>query len=92
MKKDLDYLESQNCNHRFIGSTMLASLGKITLQEGNNALVIDNSTTEAEDFYTDKCGFINYLDDTFKLDKRHIKKFIKQTQKETQSPIVDLKA
>ena len=86
----LDYLESQNNNHRFIGTTILASLGIKTLQDGINSITIDSGTTEAEDFYTDKCGFKHYTDDTFKLDKRHIKKLIKQTQKETQSPIVDL--
>ena len=86
----LDYLESQNINYRFIGTTILASLGIKTLQEGNNSITIDSGTTESEDFYTDKCGFKHYTDDTFKLDKKHIKKLIKQTQKETQSPIVDL--
>ena len=55
-----------------------------------NGAESSSGTTEAEDFYTDKCGFKHYTDDTFKLDKRHIKKLIKQTQKETQSPIVDL--
>ena len=35
-------------------------------------------------------GFRHYTDDTFKLDKRHIKKLIRKTQNETQSPIIDL--
>ena len=86
----LDYLESQNTDHRFVGTTILASLGIKTLQEGNNSITIDSGATEAEDFYTDKCGFRHYTDDTFKLDKRHIKKLIKNTIKETKSPIVDL--
>ena len=73
-------------------SSMIASLGKQTLKEGNDSITIDYVTSEAEDFYTEKCGFIHFNDDSFKLDKRHIKKLIKKIQKETKSTIIDLQS
>ena len=87
---NLDYLESQNSSHKFVGSSMIASLGKQTLKEGNNSITIDYVTTEAEDFYKEKCGFKQFSNNSFKLDKRHIKKLIRNIQRDTKSSIIDL--
>lgn len=89
---DIDYIESQNCNHKYIGLNMLASLGIKSLQENKGNVIIGLSTTEARSFYTDKCGFETDNKGNLVLNKPHIKKLIRQTQKETHSKIINLNA
>ena len=92
---EVRFLESkQDGKHKFVGQTLLASIGKEMLKnKQQKEFVIKTAIASAYDFYEKTCGFV--MDSIFNSDLRmgriQTYKFIKQTQERTQSPIIDLK-
>lgn len=88
---DVHFLETkQNGLHKFAGQTLLASLGIYTVNNGKTKLRIKKSLKEAEDFYRKTCGFQPELKSSYLLTDRNIPSFIRQTEKRTHYPIINL--
>ena len=92
---EVHYIESkQNNKHKYVGQTLLASIGKEVIDNSTQQrFVIKNAVSSAYGFYEDVCGFDECISscDLF-MNREKIHRFIKQTQKRTHSPIIDLKA
>ena len=70
---------------------MLAALGLDTIQHNGDKLIISSPTENAKPFYIDKCGFKTRYDGNLKMNSKHIQRFIRQTQKKTQAPLIDIR-
>lgn len=97
VKKDgknfsVQFIESKQDNkHKYVGQTMLASLGLHILKKHGDRLTISSPVDNAKQFYIDKCGFKTCYDGNFKMNTKHIQRFIRQTQKKTQAPLMDIR-
>lgn len=91
---DVKFFESkQDRRHKFVGQTLLASIGKQMLgNRQQKKLMIKTAIATAYDFYEKTCGFV--MDSIFNSDlyMNRIKtyKFIKQTQQRTKAEIVNI--
>lgn len=92
---EVRFLESkQDGRHKYVGQTLLASIGKEMLKNKQQKnFIIKTAIASAYDFYEKTCGFM--MDSIFNSDlimgRIQTYKFIKQTQERTQCPIIDLK-
>ena len=77
--------------HKYVGQAMLASLAMLGLKNNRNKFEIRYPTDEAMFFYTDKCGF-KKGESKFHLemDRKGMKKLVRNVQARTRSQIVDL--
>lgn len=82
-----------NGSYKYAGQAILASLALIALHDKRNKFEVRYPTEEAKDFYTSKCGF-RQGDSLYHLsmDRKGMKKFIKNVQFRTHSPIFDVRA
>ena len=88
----VQFIESERAKtHKFVGQTMLASLGLKVIKENKNELKIDIPTTNAKPFYIDKCGFKECQNGSLKMSTKHLQRFIRKTQKRTKSPLLDIR-
>ncbi len=97
VKKDgknlsVQFIESIRDNkYKYVGQIMLAALGLDTIQHNGDKLIISSPTENATPFYIDKCGFKKRYDGNLKMNAKHIQRFIRQTQKKTQAPLIDIR-
>ncbi len=88
----VQFIESKNDNkHKYVGQVMLASLGLNVINEKKYRLIISGPTENARAFYIDKCGFKTQYNGNLKMNSKHIHRFIRQTQKKTQAPLIDIR-
>ena len=89
---EIDYISTlQDKRYKYAGQSMLAAIGMRLLKKNGSKLIIGVSTEDALPFYTEKCGFKQTQNEALKMNKKHIQKFIRRTQKKTNSPIIDLR-
>ena len=90
---DVHFLETkQDDKNKFVGQALLASLCIFTLNNGQTQLRVKSALKTAEDFYKKTCGFKQELKSSYLISDRHMPKFIKQTEKRTHYPIVDVQS
>lgn len=89
---DINYLTTKPRNeYKFVGQTMIASIGKESLQKGNFQLTITTAIDEAMDFYRKKCGFKKYGKYILRMNQNQIQKTIKNIEARTEAPIINIK-
>ncbi len=77
--------------HKYVGQAMLASLAILGLNDNRNKFEIRYPTDEAMFFYTDKCGFKKGESKYhLEMDRKGMKKLVRNVQARTRSQIVDL--
>lgn len=91
---DVYYLETkQDEKHKYVGQTLLASVGSQILNNNQYILLIRNALTSAFNFYKNTCGFTEDKENSdLSMNRTGIRQFIKQTEARTQAPIIELKA
>ncbi len=78
-------------SHKYTGQAMLAALALVGLNENRTKFEIRYPTDEAMMFYTDKCGFKKGESKYhLEMDRRGMKKLVRNVQARTRSQIVDL--
>lgn len=87
------FLDSgRNKEYKYVGQTMLASMGQQVVNNGGTSLNIMNPTIDAYPFYTKNCKFEETENSELTMNPNQIKKFIRRTQFRTHSRILDSKA
>ncbi len=88
----VQFIESIRDNkYKYVGQVMLAALGLDIIQQQGDKLIITSPTENAKPFYIDKCGFKTRYDGNLKMNSKHLHRFIRQTQKKTQAPLIDIR-
>lgn len=87
------FLDSgRNKEYKYVGQTMLASMGQHVLNQNGEKLEILHPTIDAYEFYTKNCKFKEDENSNLVMNPQQIKKFIRRTQYRTHSRIIDMKA
>lgn len=75
--------------HKYIGQSMLSTLGEIVLKTGKEKLGAKTVLTDVRDFYEKKCGFKRCPKDSkkfgqdYEITREDIPKLIKETKRKT---------
>ncbi len=89
----VEYIESKHdSEQKYCGKTMLAALGKKTLDNNISKLMIIAALKDVFGFYINGCGF-NKVPDTYgklEMGKEQIQKFISDTEAQTGGKILDI--
>lgn len=88
---ELRFIESRNDKrYKYVGQNILATIGKNILDGNQRKFIVRSAVSSAFDFYEKVCGFkdIGYSD--LAMNRFDIHKFVKQTEKRTKAPIVNL--
>ena len=88
----LEYLESENeGKYKYIGQTMMASLGEVARREKLKRIYIPIPVDSAVPFYKDKCGFREVRDSAaLVMNINKTKKLTELAEEKTNAPIIDL--
>ena len=76
--------------YKFVGQTMLASMGNHVINNGGQQLTINHPTLDAYDFYTKKCKFKRGFNSNLKMNQNEIECLIKRTERRTHGKIIDI--
>lgn len=76
--------------YKYVGQTMLASMGNQVINNGGQQLIINHPTIDAYKFYTKKCKFKNGFNATLKMNQNEIEHLIKRTERRTHGKIIDI--
>lgn len=88
---DISLLEKRFLDkHKYIGSVLLAAAAKETLKSKAEKLIVSSPLPEAKDFYINECGFKTTSTKSLEMSQEQIKKFIRQTEQKTNSPIINI--
>ncbi len=93
---NIEYIVSRNNDkYKYAGQAMVAMVGKEILKRNAYRLYVASPAPSASGFYTEKCGFERFNENSILsslfLEKTGIKKFINRFQERTNSKISDLK-
>lgn len=89
---DVNFIETKpDKSHKFAGQVLLASLAGHSVNSGKFKFRIKNAVESAEGFYENTCGFKRNYEDDFEISKRDIPQFINQTERRTNSQIIDIR-
>ena len=90
----IDFIETNHKKYKYAGKNMLALIGKNMLEDKKGKkLVVDYALDEAVGFYTDGCNFQiegNHKDKKFVLNKKGVKKLIKDAQSKSKGLFVEV--
>lgn len=87
------YIESKRSNKfKYVGQSLLASLGLNAFHDRKNKLIIKNAMSSAYDFYKEICGFKEADFCDLEMDRRGIIEFVRQTEKRTEGKIINFGA
>ncbi len=88
---NIEYIESKpNNEYRYVGQSMVAAIGKETLDKKCYKLTVDAPVDDAMPFYINACGFRKQGEFSLKMNIAQMCKLIKQTELNTLSPIINL--
>ena len=88
-KVEVRFIETRaDHRYKYVGQTLLASLGKGILDGRQSKLIIRSAVSSAKDFYEKVCGFKEIGFSDLAMNRFDIHKFIRRTEEKTQSPIV----
>lgn len=91
-KYSLEWLDTKQDNkYRYVGQNILSVAASEILKKGGIYFAIFNAIETAKSFYLETCGFED-IKGFFYMNNQQMKEFIAQTEKRTQSQIINLKA
>ena len=90
----LEYIESENeGKYKYVGQTMMASLGEVARQEKLKRIYIPIPVDSAIPFYVDKCGFREQKNGSaLIMNINKTKKLKELAETKTHAPIIDVRA
>lgn len=90
----LEYIESENeGKYKYVGQTMMASLGEVARQEKLKRIYIPIPVKSAVPFYIDKCGFREQKEGyALVMNTNKSKKLKEIAETKTHAPIIDVRA
>lgn len=90
----IEYIESENeGKYKYVGQTMMASLGEVAKHERLKRIYIPVPTEDAVPFYKDKCGFREQKNsNALIMNINKTKKLKELTETKTHAPIIDVRA
>lgn len=78
--------------YKYVGQTMLASMGNQVLNNGGQQLTIKHPTLDAYEFYIKKCKFKRHFNSDLKMNQSEIEGLIKRTEKRTHGEIIKIES
>jgi hypothetical protein len=89
----LEYIESENeGKYKYIGQTMMASLGEVARREKLKRIYIPIPVESAVPFYKDKCGFREVKDSAaLVMNINKTKRLTELAEEKTNAPIIDVR-
>lgn len=90
---EVKFIQSKRDNkHKYVGQVLLASIGSEVLASNKKKLVIQSALAGVYDFYEKTCGFKPAAHSDLEMNRFGIKKFIKRTERKTQTKFKNLRA
>lgn len=76
---------------KYIGKVLLGTAAKVALKEGKQKLTVSYPLANVRDFYIYACGFKPTATKLVEMNRQEMAEFIKRTEEQTNSQIIDLK-
>ena len=93
---NIAFIESKyDKKHKYVGQTMIASIGKTLLKRNGHNIYILNPAYNAIPYYINKCGFETVTNTSYSplwMQTHQIPDFIKRTEEKTGASIIDINA